>query len=133
MHLAKTMVALVIVAVSIGFLGNICKFTALMLLKGNLAGSFEPDQVYDLVALFLKIDAYGIEISQLYWGLWLFPFGLLVYRSGFIPRILGLLLIVNGVAYIILYLTFVLFPDYISVVYKFGTPCMAIGEIPTMF
>ena len=54
--------------------------------------------------------------NEIFWGLWLFPFGLLVMRSGFIPRILGLLLIINGIAYVVASLTSLLAPAYAGVV-----------------
>ena len=88
-HQAKLMGALVIVGVPIAFLTNVFKVTALMILKDGFMESFEPGQIHDWSKIFLNIGSYGTQMVQLYWGLWLIPFGMLVYRSGFIPRIFG--------------------------------------------
>jgi Domain of unknown function (DUF4386) len=49
--------------------------------------------------LFLNLHGHGFDIAGIFWGLWLFPLGLLVYRSSFLPRILGVVLMVNCFAY----------------------------------
>ncbi|MHC4073208.1 MAG: DUF4386 domain-containing protein, partial [Planctomycetota bacterium] len=49
-----------------------------------------------LVMLFLDLHKHGIGIAQIFWGLWLLPLGYLVFKSGFLPRILGVLLIIGG-------------------------------------
>lgn len=132
-HQTKLMVMFYIVAVPIGFLANAFNITALILNKENILDSFSPEKLYDLTELFLSVGSYDTQLVQLFWGLWLLPFGLLVYRSGFIPRIFGLLILVNGLAYIILCFTFILFPDYKSIVYKIVLPFLFIGEVPIIF
>ena len=117
-------------AVPIAFLGNVFKITALVIFKGSILQSFEPEQMYDLAMIFLRIGSYGTQMVQLYWGLWLIPFGLLVYKSGFIPRILGVLLILNGIAYIILSFAFLLLPGYLTLISQFAMPFLFLGEIP---
>ena len=131
-HQAKFMSALVIAGVSIAFIGEVFNITALMILKGGILESTEPDQIHDLVAILLKLGSSGAQMVQLYWGLWLIPFGHLVYRSGFIPRILGVLLILNGIAYMILCFTFLLFPDYQTIIVKIATPFLFLGELPIL-
>ena len=131
-HQAKFMSALVIAGVSIAFIGEVFKITALMILKGGILESTEPDQMNDLVTILLKLGSYGTQMVQLYWGLWLIPFGHLVYRSGFIPRILGVLLILNGIAYMILCFTFLLFPDNQTIIVKIATPFLFLGEFPIL-
>lgn len=116
-HQAKLMVALVMVGIPVDFLGNVFKMTALKIIKGDLLKSFEPERMHDLAMIFHR--NYGGQMVALFWGLWLIPLGLLVYKSGFIPRILGILLIINGAAYVINTFTFVLFPDYLPLISKF--------------
>lgn len=128
-HQAKFMGALVIVGVPIAFIGDVFKITALMILKGGILESTEPEQMQDLVAILLKLGSYGTQMVQLYWGLWLIPFGYLVYRSGFIPGILGVLLILNGIAYIILCFTFLLLPEYQTNILKIARPFLLL-ELP---
>ena len=63
------------------------------------------DQLDAMAMLFLRLHHYGVVANELFWGLWLFPFGLLVFRSRFLPRILGVWLILNGIAYVIISFT----------------------------
>ncbi len=129
---ANLMGVLVIAGVPIAFIGEVFNITALMILKGGILESTEPEQIHDLVMVLLKIGSYTTQMVQLYWGLWLIPFGLLVYRSGFIPRILGVLLLLNGIAYMILCFTFLLLPDYQTIVVKIARPFLFLGEFPIL-
>lgn len=132
-HQARLMVIFYLVAVPIGFMANVFNITAIALSKGDILQSFNPEQLYELTYLFIRTGSFDTQSVQLFWGLWLLPFGLLVYRSGFIPRIFGVLIFINGLAYIILCFTFVLFPEYKSLVYKFSVPFLFLGEIPVIF
>lgn len=126
---AKLMVALVLVSVPVVFLLETCNITALLLLKGELLPSLAPQQSQEMALLFLKTHDYGINIVQIFWGLWLIPFGQLVYASGFIPRLLGVLLIVAGVGYVILSGTILLFPNYTTRVSSVTSIFASIGEL----
>jgi hypothetical protein len=106
---AKLMVALVVVQIPIVFLIETFNVSALMLLKGDILKAADPLQYQDLSMLLVRAGRYGILVLQIFWGLWLLPYGLLVYKSGFIPRVLGVLLLVNGIGYLIESLTFLLF------------------------
>lgn len=111
-HLSRTMFALVIVGVPIAFLIIFNQLFALLLLKADFMKTFKPAQLQSLVMAFLKMYNYGNVVIGIFWGLWLIPFGQLVYKSGFIPKIFGILLIIGGSAYVIDAFTFVLVPDY---------------------
>src|SRR2546422_11091280 len=65
------------------------------------------------------------------WGLWLFPMGALAYKSRFLPRFIGVWLIINGVAYIVLSLTGLFFPDYQNKVFAYSQPAL-FGELAIM-
>ena len=127
---ARLMAGLVIVAIPVSFIGESLSIVALQIFKGNLLKSFSTEQAQDLAATLLKIGNYSGQLITFHWGLWLMPLGLLVYRSGFIPRILGILLMINGVGYMISSTTFILFPDSLSFVSKLVYPTYFIGEIP---
>lgn len=130
---AKFMLALVIVQIPCVFLMETFNITSLMLLKGDILKTFEPGQRQDLAMLFLNINDYAILPLEMFWGLWLLPFGLLVYKSVFIPRIFGILLLIGGIAYMIDSTIGILFPDYSSIV-KYPTLLLvAIGEISITF
>jgi hypothetical protein len=75
-------------------------FTVLLLLSGaDYLTVFEPDQLRALVSLFLNVHEHGVLVWGLFFGLHLFFFGYLVYRSGYIPRILGVLLVSASLGY----------------------------------
>lgn len=126
---AKLMVALVIVQVPVVFFMEAFNITSLMIFKGEILKTFELSQRHDLAMLFLRINDYGMLLLEMFWGLWLLPFGLLVYRSGFIPRIFGILLIIAGMAYMTDSLVSLLFPDYSAFINQPTLLLAAIGEI----
>lgn len=69
-----------------------------------------PDQQHDQVKLFLDLRRLGNLIGGIFFGLWLLPLGLLVFRSGFLPRFLGILLMVGTPGYLVLFVQAFLFP-----------------------
>ncbi len=128
-NMAKLMVALVIVQIPVVFIMESLNITSLMIFKGELLQTFEISHRQDLAMLFLKINDYGTLTIEMFWGLWLLPFGLLVYKSRFIPRIFGILLIIAGIAYMNSSLISLLFPSYSAIVNQPTLLLVAIGEI----
>ena len=126
---AKIMFALVVVQIPVVFMMEAFNVTSLMILKGEILKTFELSQRQDLAILFININEYGTLSLEMFWGLWLLPFGLLVYKSEFIPRILGILLVIGGIAYMIDSTVSILFPGCSTFV-KYPTLLLvAIGEI----
>jgi hypothetical protein len=80
---------------------------------------FTADQLQALVPLFLDLHEHGINIAGIFWGLWLFPMGYLVFKSGFLPRILGVLLMIGCFGYLIDSATFFLFPNFDASIAQF--------------
>ena len=128
-HQAKLMVTLLSVTFPVAFIMDAFSITSLMILKGEVLKIFEFSQRQDLAMLFLKINDYGTIVLEMFWGLWLIPFGQLVYKSGFIPRIIGIFLILNGIAYIIHSFTALLLPEYQTLVSQFAMPFWILGEV----
>ena len=126
---AKLMFALVIVQIPVVFMMEAFNVTSLMILKGEVLKTFEISQRQDLAMLLIKINEYGTLPLEMFWGLWLLPFGLLVYKSEFIPRIFGILLVIAGIAYMIDSTIALLFPSYSSFVKPLTLLLVAIGEI----
>ena len=127
---ASLMVALVLVSAAIGFLNELNNVAALTLFRGaDFLTVFDKPQLAALAMLKLGLYSQGNHINMLLWGLWLFPFGVLVMRSRFLPRILGVLLIANCFAYVAISLTALLLPVYTSLVSKVAMPFMAAGEL----
>jgi hypothetical protein len=118
---ASLMVTLVLLSIPISFLNVLNEIAALTLLRGaDFLSLLDKPQRDSLAMLFLGLHGDGLNLATIFWGLWLFPFGVLVMRSGFIPRILGVLLIPNGLAWLVVSLTTLLFPTYLNVVNRFA-------------
>jgi hypothetical protein len=110
-HLAKLMVALVLVQLPIVFFIETCHITSLMIVKGEALKELEQLQQQGIAMLFYKMAGYGTMTLEIFWGLWLIPLGQLIYRSGYIPRLLGGLLVIAGIGYVIDSFTVLLFPE----------------------
>ena len=114
---ALHMLILILLAIPIAFLNELNAIAALLLARGSeFLSIVEQPQRDALAMLFLKVRGYGFDVAGIFWGLWLFPLGLLVYRSGFVPRILGVALMVNGFAFPIDSLTSLVLPRYEALV-----------------
>ena len=99
---AVLMVVLALLAVPIAFLNELNHLAVLRLLSGS--DSLRPltsDQLHAQAMLFLDIRNSGIYVAQIFWGLWLLPLGYLVLRSGFLPKLLGILLVIACCGYLI--------------------------------
>lgn len=126
---AALMVILVAVSVAIGFLNEVNNIAALTLFRGaDFLAVFDKPQRDALGMLFLRLHSQGNFVNEIFWGLWLLPFGLLVMKSGFLPRILGVLLIVNGLAYVAISLTWLLLPAYGNIAFRASMPAL-FGEL----
>jgi hypothetical protein len=92
---------------------------------------FEKPQRDALAMLFLRLHRHEIVAAEILWGLWLFPLAILVYRSRFLPRFLGVWLIINGFAYLALSFTGLLLPQYEDMVSNIALPAQ-LGEVAFM-
>ncbi len=120
---ATIMVVLILVSIPIAFLNELNAIAALVLVRGaDFLSVFEKPQRDALAMLFVNLHGRGLDIAGIFWGLWLFPLGLLVYRSRFIPRFFGVWLLLGGFAYLCLSLTAMLWPQYRSQVFNYGQP-----------
>lgn len=98
---ASLMATLILVSIPISLLNVLNETAALELIRGgNFLSVFDKPQRDALAMLFLHLHFDGIIVAQVFWGLWLIPFGILVYKSGFLPRILGVLLIIACLGYL---------------------------------
>jgi len=98
---ASLMVTLIVVSIPISLLNVLNETAALRLVHGGAFLSvFDKPQSNALAMLFLRLHFDGFMVAQIFWGLWLIPFGILVYESGFLPRILGILLIIACFGYL---------------------------------
>ena len=130
-NLASAMVALALVLVAVGFVECLNGIVALALFRGaDFLAVLDKPQRDALGMLFLGLQEPAL--SQISWGPWLFPFGLLVMRSRFLPRSLGVLLIINCLAYMTAGLTSLLLPGYAGVVGRLAILPEVAGELSIM-
>ncbi|HEY7377937.1 MAG TPA: DUF4386 domain-containing protein [Steroidobacteraceae bacterium] len=99
---ATLMMVLALVSVPLSLVNTVAMTAPLVLLSGaDFLAPLDQHQLEALAYAFLRLRGQGIVVASVFWGLWLLPFGLLVYRSGFIPRIIGVLLWVAGIGYVL--------------------------------
>ena len=112
----------------IDFLNSLNDIAALLLARGDgFLSAFNQPQQAALVTLFLRIHEYGLVINEIFAGLWLFPFGILVFRSVFLPRLIGVALMINGCAYVTIAFTGLLAPNFVDRVTRVASPAL-LGE-----
>jgi hypothetical protein len=105
--------------------------TLLFARGGDLAAAFDQPQRDAFVQLFLELH-HSIDLANaIFWGLWLIPFGMLVYRSRFFPRFLGVWVIAACFGWLAFSVTGFLFPAYEDKAFTYGQPLM-IGELVMM-
>ncbi len=131
--LAKAMVAFVAVQIPVVFSAEALRFSALMIAKERFFKSWELLQRQEWVDFLLRTAEYADEdIAMLFWGIWMIPLGILVYKSGMIPKAIGALLILGGLAYMIQCAGFLLVPgsgSYLEFLFVF----YAVAEISFAF
>jgi len=92
-------------------------FASLLVLSGaDYLKVFQTDQLQALAMLFLYVYKNGFMIAQIFYGAWLFPLGYLVFKSGFLPRMLGIVLMSHCVVWLMNFLQFFLFPPGYEVI-----------------
>ena len=116
----------------INFVNVVSDAGALMVVRGaSFLSVFGKPQRDALVMLLLQLHDHQITAAEILWGVWLLPLAILVYRSRFLPRFLGVWLVINGVAYVILSLTGLLVPQHQDKVFILSQPAL-LGEIVLM-
>ncbi|NQT64492.1 MAG: DUF4386 domain-containing protein [Candidatus Marinimicrobia bacterium] len=112
-NIALLMVVFMLVSVPIAMLNELNRFAIPLFLSGAAdLKVFTTVQLQALVPMLLDLHENGILIASIFWGLWLFPMGYLVFKSGFISKIPGVLLIIAGSGYLIDTFARLLSPNY---------------------
>jgi hypothetical protein len=94
------------------------QFAALLLLSGaDYLKVLQADQLQALAMFFLTLHHNGYWIAQIFFGAWLFPLGYLVFKSGFLPRIFGIVMMIHCVGWLMTFLQFFLFPGFEVITY----------------
>ena len=120
-----------VVVAPIFFLNSLNWIAALTSLHGDYLTTFSTQQQHSLAMLFLHLHSEGNIVNEVFWGLWLVPFGLLVMKSGFIPRFLGYWLLIDGLAYVVISAIGILAPQYYDTAFRYAQPAL-FGELAIM-
>jgi Domain of unknown function (DUF4386) len=128
---ARAMLALVLLAVPIALVNLLNQVAVLLLARGGASlAAFNSQQLDALVLFFLRLHSYGIALAGIFWGLWLFPFGILAMRSGFIPWLIGLCMLLAGIPYVVTAFVTMAAPQF-GYLSNWLDPLMA-GELPML-
>lgn len=132
LELATLMVILILLDAPLAFLSVANDVATLTFLRdAGFLAVFDKPQRDAIATLLINFNSKGVLVSEMFWGLWLLPLGSLVYRSGFLPRLLGVWLFINGLAYVALSLTGLLLPQHSKVLFTMATPVL-FGEAALM-
>ena len=128
-NLARAMLVLFLLAVPISLINLLNIIGSLAFARGGPSlVAFDAQQLDGFVLLFLRLHNYGVVLAGIFWGLWLFPFGILAMRSGFNPRWIGLFMLLAGVPYVVSAFTSFAAPQF-NYIADWLSPLMA-GELP---
>lgn len=126
---ARAMLVLILISVPISYVNVLNDVAAIIFARGpEFLSSFAQPQRDALVLFFLRLHSQGFVLAQIFWGLWLFPFGILIWRSGFIPRIIGVFAIIAGCGYVIGSSASLFLPTYASMIGQYAMILQA-GEL----
>ncbi len=132
-NLAKSLVVLVVVQIPIFFVSEALIYSALMVAKVELLKSYEVTQRQEFVLFLLRTSKYVIIVLQIFWGLWLIPLGQLILKSGYLPRIIGIFLILGGGAYVIEVMDYILLSEKLSFITDYFAILYSVAELSTVF
>jgi hypothetical protein len=122
-----------IVSVPIVFVNVLNHVAALTLVSGaDYLAVFEKAELDALAYLFVRLHGQGLIVAAIFWGIWLLPFGTLVIRSRFMPRTLGVLLWIAGIAYMADSFATLILPGIAPQVGKIAQP-LVMAEVPIIF
>jgi hypothetical protein len=130
---ARLMAILGIISVPISYVNMLNNFDILTLIVNpNYLHAFGAGKLQAQVMLHLDYYDSGNLIASIFWGLWLFPFGYLVFKSGFLPRVLGVLLMFGCFGYLINFVGYLVFPQFDGTfIARFITIPGSLGELAT--
>ncbi len=127
---ARVLIAMILVQVPMWSIFTVLKLVPRVLSNGSgYLSVIDKPQLDALAMASLVLLDRSVGALSAYWGLWLVPFGLLVYRSGFIPRLLGVVVLAAAGAYLLSAATYFFFPAYYATVFWAAAPFYGLGEL----
>ena len=122
-HLARQLVALVLVSSALGLVTVVFSGAALLVFRGGAPfTAFDAHTLEAVGMLLVRMRGQAYGINEMFWGLWLLPFGWLVVRSTFLPRWLGYWLLLDGTAWVVLSVTWFLAPNNADALFRYFQP-----------
>jgi hypothetical protein len=126
---ARLMVGFVLAMAAMAFVLTVLMAAPLVLTSGtSYLSAFDKRQLDALTLASWGLRSEGVRAVSMYWGLWLLPLGVLTYKSRFLPRTLGILVIIAGLSYVVDCMTFFFLPGYGGIVALISTLPQAAGE-----
>src|SRR5262249_47322846 len=130
---ALAMMILLLISIPISLLSVVDEVVALIVVSGaDFLSVFDSGQLNALAYIFMRLHSRTLVVAEIFWGLWLVPFGILIIRSPFIPSAFGYLLFVSGLGYVASSLTFLLLRGYGPVVVTVASK-LIFFELPIIF
>ena len=122
-HRARQLVALVLVSSALGLVTVLFNAGALLVFRGGAAfAAFDTPTREAIGMVLIRLHGQANGINQMFWGLWLLPFGWLVVRSRFLPRWLGYWLLLDGIAWVVVGVTWFFAPDSTDALFRYLQP-----------
>jgi len=116
----------ILVGCAIQAITSLFYLAPLLILQGSSSlSAFAPLQLQALMLVFLKLNAYAFDIYLVFFGFWCILVGYLIFRSTFLPRVLGVLVAISGLGWV----TY-LVPPLARQLWPFIAAASALGEIP---
>lgn len=129
-NISMVMLSLVLVAIPVAFVNELNHFAVLLLLNSQyFLKDLGPAQVEMVVHFFLDLYTQLSFMVMIFWGIWLFPLGILVLKSKFMPKLLGYLLIIGCFGYVISSFTFLFSPSFGKIIFPIITIPSALAEV----
>ena len=131
-HRARQLVALVLVSSALGLVNVVFSAAALLVFQGGAGFAAFDDPTREAIGMLLiRMHGQANGINQTFWGLWLLPFGWLIVRSRFLPRWLGYWILLDGIAWVVVGVTWFLTPDYTDALFRYFQPVF-LAELAAM-
>jgi hypothetical protein len=131
-NLALLITLSISVSVVIQSINALNYLAALSLLSGpDYMVVFDADQIQALASFYLELHMGAIHIAEFFWFLWVFTAGYLIFKSGILPRYLGILLMAGGIGYLLVIFVFFLVPS-LGVVSIIGSVLAGLAELSLM-
>ena len=122
-------VFVILVGCAVQALTSLLYLAPLLILQGGSSlRAFTPDQLQALAIMFVKLRTYAFDVYLVFFGFWCILIGYLIFRSTFLPRVLGVLLAISGLGWMT-YLS----PPLASHLWPYIAAASALGEIPLEF